>query len=130
MKVAVPEKLLRDTAALAPYFAASYDYVGTLKPKAVVKDVGRVLGFTPQETDALAKLIPNAPNFSLTVKEAIEQIPEVKKLYGSDGRYRQLLDYASALEAWRGAAQRTVDDAEMKFVIVHLHKLLDPSAAE
>lgn len=39
-------------------------------------------------------------------------------------------DYASALEAWRGAAQRTVDDAEMKFVIVHLHKLLDPSAAE
>ena len=36
-------------------------------------------------------------------------------------------DYSSALEAWRGAAQRTVDDAEMKFVIVHLHKLLDPS---
>jgi hypothetical protein len=36
-------------------------------------------------------------------------------------------DYASALEAWRGAAQRTVDDAEMKYVIVHLHKLLDPS---
>lgn len=35
-------------------------------------------------------------------------------------------DHASALEAWRGAAQRTVDDAEMKFVIVHLHKLLDP----
>ena len=36
-------------------------------------------------------------------------------------------DYASSLEAWRGAAQRTVDDAEMKYVIVHLHKLLDPS---
>ena len=36
-------------------------------------------------------------------------------------------DYATALEAWRGAAQRTVDDAEMKYVIVHLHKLLDPS---
>lgn len=38
-------------------------------------------------------------------------------------------DYASALEAWRGAAQRTVDDAEMKYVIVHLHKLFDPEAA-
>ena len=37
-------------------------------------------------------------------------------------------DYASALEAWRGAAQRSVDDAEMKYVIVHLHKLLDPGA--
>lgn len=36
--------------------------------------------------------------------------------------------YASALEAWRGAAQRTVDDAEMKYVIVHLHKLLEPTA--
>ena len=35
-------------------------------------------------------------------------------------------DYASAEKAWRGAAQRTVDDAEMKFVVVHLHRLLDP----
>ena len=37
-------------------------------------------------------------------------------------------DYPSALDAWRGAAQRTVDDAAMKYVIVHLHKLLDPQA--
>ncbi|MBX9896931.1 MAG: DUF4170 domain-containing protein [Qipengyuania sp.] len=35
-------------------------------------------------------------------------------------------NYAGALEAWRGAAQRTVDDAEMKYVIVHLHRLLEP----
>ncbi|MDM7955626.1 DUF4170 domain-containing protein [Blastomonas sp.] len=35
-------------------------------------------------------------------------------------------DYASAEEAWRSNAQRTVDDAEMKYVIVHLHRLLDP----
>jgi len=35
-------------------------------------------------------------------------------------------DYAEAEEAWRGAAQRTVDDAEMKYVVVHLHKLLEP----
>jgi hypothetical protein len=34
--------------------------------------------------------------------------------------------YKSAENAWRGAAQRTVDDAEMKYVIVHLHKLLEP----
>jgi hypothetical protein len=37
-------------------------------------------------------------------------------------------DYASAEEAWRAAAQRTVDDAEMKYVVVHLHKLLQPDA--
>ena len=35
-------------------------------------------------------------------------------------------NYASALDAWRGAAQRTVDDAEMKYVVVHLHRLLEP----
>lgn len=35
-------------------------------------------------------------------------------------------DYATAEKAWRAAAQRTVDDAEMKYVIVHLHRLLDP----
>lgn len=35
-------------------------------------------------------------------------------------------DYAAAEDAWRGAAQRTVDDAEMKYVIVHLHRLLEP----
>lgn len=35
-------------------------------------------------------------------------------------------DYASAEAAWRSSAQRTVDDAEMRYVIVHLHRLLDP----
>jgi hypothetical protein len=35
-------------------------------------------------------------------------------------------DYASAEEAWRAAAQRSVDDAEMKYVVVHLHRLLEP----
>lgn len=35
-------------------------------------------------------------------------------------------DYASAEEVWRSHAQRTVDDAEMRYVIVHLHKLLEP----
>jgi hypothetical protein len=35
-------------------------------------------------------------------------------------------DYKSAEKAWRGAAQRTVDDAQMKYVIVHLHRLLEP----
>ena len=71
---------------------------GTMKSRAAVKDVGRTLGFTPAETDALAKLIPNAPNFSLTVKEAIEQVPEVKAFYKNDPRYKQLLDFAISLE--------------------------------
>jgi DNA polymerase-3 subunit alpha len=71
---------------------------GTMKSRAAIKDVGRTLGFTPAETDALAKLIPNQPNFSLSVKDAIEEIPDVGKLYRTDERYKQLLDYATALE--------------------------------
>ena len=39
-------------------------------------------------------------------------------------------DYASAYDAWRGHAQRTVDDAEMKYVLVHLHRLLEPDLHE
>ena len=37
-------------------------------------------------------------------------------------------NYADAEEAWRGSAQRTVDDAEMRYVVVHLHRLLEPEA--
>lgn len=39
-------------------------------------------------------------------------------------------DFASAQEAWKSSAQRTVDDAEMKYVIVHLHRLLEPGLSE
>jgi hypothetical protein len=35
-------------------------------------------------------------------------------------------DYASALDAWRAKAQASVDDAEMRYVVVHLHRLLEP----
>ena len=34
--------------------------------------------------------------------------------------------FAAAEDAWRGKAQSSVDDAEMKYVIVHLHRLLEP----
>ena len=37
-------------------------------------------------------------------------------------------DYKTAEKAWRAAAQRTVDDAEMKYVVVHLHRMLEPDA--
>ncbi|MHB9878318.1 DUF4170 domain-containing protein [Pacificimonas sp. ICDLI1SI03] len=35
-------------------------------------------------------------------------------------------DYKTAEKAWRAHAQRTVDDAEMKYLVVHLHELLEP----
>ena len=36
-------------------------------------------------------------------------------------------NYASAQAAWKAKAQSTVDNAQMRYFIVHLHRLLDPS---
>ena len=37
-------------------------------------------------------------------------------------------NYAEAYKAWKAKAQRTVDNAHMRYFIVHLHRLLDPDA--
>jgi DNA polymerase-3 subunit alpha len=71
---------------------------GTMKSRAVIRDVGRTLGFEPSETDKIAKLIPNAPGSAFTVGEALERLPEVKALYKQDERHRQLFDYSMTLE--------------------------------
>lgn len=39
-------------------------------------------------------------------------------------------DYASAYDAWKSAAQRTVDKAHTRYFIVHMHRLLDPETDE
>lgn len=39
-------------------------------------------------------------------------------------------DYKSACDAWRAAAQRTVDNAKMRYFVVHIHRLLDPDTGE
>jgi DNA polymerase-3 subunit alpha len=71
---------------------------GTMKSRAVVRDVGRTLGFEPSETDRIAKLIPNAPGQAYTVGQAVKELPEVRNLYRSDERHRRLFDYAMTLE--------------------------------
>jgi DNA polymerase-3 subunit alpha len=71
---------------------------GTLKSRAAIKDVGRVLGFTPAETDAIAKLIPNQPNYSPNIAEAVQTIADVRTMYQRDDRIKRLLDYAMELE--------------------------------
>jgi len=39
-------------------------------------------------------------------------------------------NYASAYDAWKNAAQRSVDNAHMRYFVVHMHKLLDPETDE
>ena len=38
--------------------------------------------------------------------------------------------YAEAKEAWKSAAQRTVDNAHMRYFVIHAHRLIDPNGAE
>lgn len=54
---------------------------------------------------------------------------EFKDLNGLDivGIYP---NYAEALVAWRGAAQKTVDNAAMRYFIVHMHRLLEPDGVD
>ena len=71
---------------------------GTLKSRAVIRDVGRALGFDPSETDKIAKLIPNQPGQAFTVQEAVDGLKEVRQYYELDERHRQLFDYSITLE--------------------------------
>ena len=71
---------------------------GTMKSRAVIRDVGRVLKFDVAETDRIAKMIPNQPGQAYTVAQAVERIRDVKALYGSDERHKQLFDYSMTLE--------------------------------
>lgn len=59
---------------------------------------------------------------------------ELTSLEGIEFRNLDQLDivgiypsYAEAHKAWKGAAQKTVDNAQMRYFIVHMHRLLDPS---
>ena len=71
---------------------------GTMKSRAVIRDVGRVLGFEVGETNRIAKMIPNQPGKSYTVAEAVKQIQDVRALYNSDEKYEQLFDHSITLE--------------------------------
>jgi DNA polymerase-3 subunit alpha len=73
---------------------------GTMKSKAAVRDVGRVLQVPLAETDRLAKLIPNAPGSPqpVRIEEAIDQVPEIAEAYRSSDRTRRLLDDARKLQ--------------------------------
>jgi DNA polymerase III subunit alpha len=69
---------------------------GTLAAKAVVRDVGRVLGHNYGYVDKIAKLIPF--EIGITLDKALEQEEELKRLYESDGEVRELIDLARTLE--------------------------------
>jgi DNA polymerase-3 subunit alpha len=69
---------------------------GTLAAKAACKDVGRVLGVPLAEVDRLTKLIPGSPG--MTLKKAMDQVPDLSDLYRSNPQIQQVIDLAQKLE--------------------------------
>jgi DNA polymerase-3 subunit alpha len=69
---------------------------GTLAAKAVVRDVGRVLGHNYGYVDKIAKLIPF--EIGITLDKALAQEEELRRLYGGDEDVRELIDLARTLE--------------------------------
>ena len=69
---------------------------GTMKAKQAVRDVGRVLNVSYQDTDAIAKAIPNA--LKMTIDKALETSPELKEMYDSSDQTRRVIDMAKAIE--------------------------------
>ncbi|MFZ5427965.1 MAG: DNA polymerase III subunit alpha [Thermodesulfobacteriota bacterium] len=85
----VSEKYGRDSVAQITTF-------GTMKAKAVVRDVGRALGMTFGETDRIAKLIPE--DLKMTIDKALDKEPELAVLVEQDPRIAQLIDVSRRLE--------------------------------
>ncbi|HTV77695.1 MAG TPA: DNA polymerase III subunit alpha, partial [Steroidobacteraceae bacterium] len=69
---------------------------GTMAAKAVVRDVGRVLGLGYGFVDRIAKLIPF--ELGITLDDALTKEPELRRLYDTEDEIRNLIDLARALE--------------------------------
>jgi DNA polymerase-3 subunit alpha len=84
------------------YVREKYGYVAqiitfnVLKAKAAVRDVGRVLDVPLSEVDKVCKLIGDG--LGTTIDSALEQEPDLKKLYDDNPTYRDMLDTARRLE--------------------------------
>jgi len=69
---------------------------GTLKARAVIRDVGRVLDVPLPEVDAVCKLVPEGPK--VTLQSALSGEPQLQRLYESNEQVREIIDYGLRLE--------------------------------
>ena len=69
---------------------------GTMAAKGVIRDVGRVLGMSYQETDVVAKAIPF--ELGMTLSKALELSPQLHRMYEEDTAVKRLVDTALKLE--------------------------------
>ncbi|MEP7226669.1 MAG: DNA polymerase III subunit alpha [Gemmatimonadales bacterium] len=71
---------------------------GTMKARAAVKDVARVLRIPPGEADRITKLIPSGPAYSLPVAEAARKVDELRDLIRDNPAYERLITLSSRIE--------------------------------
>ena len=71
---------------------------GQLKARAVVRDVGRVLQLPYGQVDRISKMIPNNPAAPVTLEEALDQDPDMKREMYADESTAKLIDIALQLE--------------------------------
>lgn len=69
---------------------------GKMKAKAVLRDVGRVLGMSYGEVDRIAKLVPNSLNIKL--EDAIDQVKDLQEVQQQDDDHKKLIKYSKVLE--------------------------------
>jgi DNA polymerase-3 subunit alpha len=71
---------------------------GTMKARAAVKDVARVLKIAPGDADRITKLIPSGPAYSLSVADAVKKVPELAELVRGTPVYSRMADLAARIE--------------------------------
>ena len=69
---------------------------GTLAAKGVIRDVGRVMDLPYSFVDSIAKMVPNELN--ITIDKALVENPELRKIYQTDERVKNLIDMSKRLE--------------------------------
>ncbi|MBI5187990.1 MAG: DNA polymerase III subunit alpha [Nitrospirae bacterium] len=69
---------------------------GTMAAKAAIRDVGRALDLPYAEVDRIAKLVPNTLN--ITIEDTLKVEPQLKALYDSNPKIKELIDIAIRLE--------------------------------
>lgn len=73
---------------------------GTMKARAAVRDIGRVMGMPYSQVDKISKTIPEgSQGFPMTLKKALESTPELAKMRDDDPQVKQLLDMAQKVES-------------------------------
>ncbi len=71
---------------------------GTMSARACIRDVGRAMNYSYAEVDKIAKMIPSLQNKNVTIDKALEINAELKLIYETDERVKQLIDVSLELE--------------------------------